>query len=88
MMRSIEEYQDIPKGEAAEMPVEGPRKRRRVRNLAAERRQKRKERTRGCGGSRRKLVAACMKVSLRAKVAIRKRYAHAAKNTTRRNTTH
>jgi hypothetical protein len=40
MMQSIEEHQEIPKGDAAVMPVGGPRKRRRVRNLAAERRQK------------------------------------------------
>jgi hypothetical protein len=55
------------------MPVRGPRKRRRIRNLAAERRQKRKERTRGNSGSRRNLAAACRKVSRRAKVAWRKR---------------
>jgi hypothetical protein len=73
MMQSIEEHQENPKGEAAVMPVGGPRKRRKVRNLAAERRQKRKERTRGYIGSRRKLAAACRKVSRRAKVARRKR---------------
>jgi hypothetical protein len=73
MLQSIEGHQEIPKGEAAGMPVVGPRKRRRVRNLAAERRQKRKERTRGYSGSRRKLAAACRKVSRRAKVAWRKR---------------
>jgi hypothetical protein len=60
MMQSIKEHQEIPKGEAAGMPVGGPRKRRKVRNPAAERRQKRKERTRGDRGSRRKLAAACM----------------------------
>jgi hypothetical protein len=43
-MQSIEEHQDIPKGEAAVMPVGEPRKRRRGCNLAAERRQRRKER--------------------------------------------
>jgi hypothetical protein len=41
-MQSIEEHQDIPKGEAAVMPVGEPRKRRKVCNLAAELRQKRK----------------------------------------------
>jgi hypothetical protein len=43
MMRSIEERQEIPKGETAVMPVGEMRKRCRVRNLAAEHRQKRKE---------------------------------------------
>jgi hypothetical protein len=55
------------------MPVGEPKKRRRVQNLAAERRQKRKERTRGNRGSRKKLAAAYMKVSRRAKVAWRKK---------------
>jgi hypothetical protein len=36
MMQSIEERQEIPKEEAAVMPVGEPRKRRRVYNLAAE----------------------------------------------------
>jgi hypothetical protein len=73
MMQSTEEHQEIPKGEAAVMPVGEPRKRRRVRNLAAERRQKRKERTRGNCKSRRKSAAACRKVSRSAKVALRER---------------
>jgi hypothetical protein len=53
-MQSIEEPQKISKGDAAVMPVGETRKRRRVCNLAAERRQKRKEWTRGNSGSRRK----------------------------------
>jgi hypothetical protein len=73
MMQSIGEQQEIPKGEAAKMPVGGLRKPRRVRNLDAERSQKLKERTRGNSGSRRKLAAACRKVSRRAKVGWRKR---------------
>jgi hypothetical protein len=73
MMQSTEEHQEIPKGEAAVMPVREPRKRRTVWNLAAERRQKRKESTRGNRGSRRKSAAACRKVSRREKVAWRKR---------------
>jgi hypothetical protein len=73
MMQSTEEDQEIPKGEAAAMLVGEPRKRCRVRNMAVERRQKRKERTRGNRGSRRKLAAACRKVSRPAKVAWRKR---------------
>jgi hypothetical protein len=72
MMQSTEEHQEIPKGEVAVMPVGEPRKRSRVRSLAAERRQKRKERARGNRGSRRKSAAACRKVSRRAKVAWRK----------------
>jgi hypothetical protein len=72
MMQSVEEHQEIPKGEAAVMPVREPRKRRRVCNLTTGRRQKRKERTRGYRGSRRKSAAACKKVSRHAKVAWRK----------------
>jgi hypothetical protein len=72
-MQSTEEHQEIPKGEAAVMPVGEPRKRRRIRNLAAERRQKRKERTRENRGYRRKSAVACRKVSRRAKVAWHKR---------------
>jgi hypothetical protein len=72
MMQSTEEYQEMPKGEAAVMPVGEPRTQCRVRNLAVERRQKRKERIRGNRGSRRKSAAACRKVSRRAKVAWRK----------------
>jgi hypothetical protein len=73
MMQSTEEQQEIPKEETTVMSVGEPRKRNRVCNLAAERRQKRKERTRGNRGSRRKSAAACRKVSRCAKVAWRKR---------------
>jgi hypothetical protein len=45
-MQSIEDHQEIPKGEATVMSVGGLRKRRRFRKLAAESRQKPKERTR------------------------------------------
>jgi hypothetical protein len=69
MMQSTEKHQEITKGEAAVMLVGEPRKRRRVRSLAAERSQKRKERTRENRGSRRKLAAACRKVSRCARVA-------------------
>jgi hypothetical protein len=69
MMLSVEEHQEIPKAEAAVMPVGEPKKRRRVCNLAAERRQKMKERARGNRGSRRKSAAACRKVSRRANMA-------------------
>jgi hypothetical protein len=73
MIQSKEEHQEIPKGEAAVIPVGGPRKRHRVQNLAAERCQKRKERTQGNSGSRRKSAAASKKVSRLAKVAWQKR---------------
>jgi hypothetical protein len=53
-----EEHQEIPKEYAAVMPVEGPRKRRKVRNMASERPQKMREITRENRGSRRKLAAA------------------------------
>jgi hypothetical protein len=62
-----------PQGRSRSNAVEELRKRRRVRNLAAERRQKMKERIRGKSGSRRKSAAACRKVSRRAKVAWRKK---------------
>jgi hypothetical protein len=52
-MQSIEEHQEIPKEDAAVMPVGEPRKRRKVCNLAADRRQKKKQKTRGYRGSRR-----------------------------------
>jgi hypothetical protein len=38
MVQSIVGHLEIPKEDAAVMPVEGMRKRRRIRNLAAERR--------------------------------------------------
>jgi hypothetical protein len=52
MMQSVEEHQDIPREEAASMPVRGLRKRCRVWKLAAERRHKPKKGTRGYCGSR------------------------------------
>jgi hypothetical protein len=73
MMRSIEEHQEIPKEDATVMLVREPRKRRRVCNLAAERCQKIRERTRGYRESRRKSAATCRKMSCHAKVAWRKR---------------
>jgi hypothetical protein len=72
-IESVMEQQEIPKEEAAVMPVREPRKRRRVRNLSAERRQKMKERTRGKSGPRKKSAAACRKVSRHAKVTWQKR---------------
>jgi hypothetical protein len=60
------EHREVPKEEAAVMPVGGLRKRRRDRNLAAERGQKPKAR------SRRKLAAVRRGTTRRAKVAWRK----------------
>jgi hypothetical protein len=73
MMQFIEVHLEIHKEDAAVMPVGEPRKRRKVHNLAAERRQKRKERSRGNKGPRRKSAVVCRKVCRRAKVAWRKR---------------
>jgi hypothetical protein len=83
MMQSTEEHHEIPKGEAAVMPVGGPRKRRRVCNLAAERLQKMKDRTQGYCGSRRELAAACGKVSRCAKVARHKKRSHEGRRSNR-----
>jgi hypothetical protein len=73
MMQSIEEHQEIPKGEAAALPVGELRKRRRVRNLAAEHRQKLKERTRGYCGSRKRVTITGRRMTRRARVAWHKR---------------
>jgi hypothetical protein len=56
MMQSVGEHQEVPKGEAAVMVVGGLRKRRRDLNLAAERRQKPKERTWGYCGSQKRVT--------------------------------
>jgi hypothetical protein len=66
---NLRECQEIPKEDAALMSVGELRKRRRVRNLAADHHQKMEERTWGYCGSRRKSSAAYKRVYLRAKVA-------------------
>jgi hypothetical protein len=68
MMQSIVGHQEIPKEDASLMSVGELRKRSSVRNLAAKRRQKIKERIRGNRGSKRKSVTACRKLSRRATV--------------------
>jgi hypothetical protein len=73
IVQSVVEHHENPTEDAALMPVGGPRKRRRTLNVAAKSHQKLKERTQGYCGSRRKLAAACRKMSRRAKVAWRKR---------------
>jgi hypothetical protein len=52
MSQSIEGNQEIPKEDPVVMPLGGPRKRLRVCNLAAERRQEMRERTQGKVGCR------------------------------------
>jgi hypothetical protein len=69
----MEEHQEVPKEDAAVMPVVGPKNQCRVKNLAADSRQKRKDGTRRIHESRRKLAASCRKVSHCAAVAWRKR---------------
>jgi hypothetical protein len=68
-MQSVEEHQEIPKEEAAVMPVGGLRKRRRDRNLATRRRQKPKGRIRASCESRSRLTFAGKKMTRRATVA-------------------
>jgi hypothetical protein len=66
------EHDKFPKEQAAVKPVGGLRKRHRGRNLAAERRQKPKERTWGICGSLKLLTAVGMRTTRHAKVAWRK----------------
>jgi hypothetical protein len=56
MIQSVAEHQEVPKGEAAVMPVRGPRKRRTDQNLAAERQQNLKEGTQASFESRKRLT--------------------------------
>jgi phosphoribosylformylglycinamidine (FGAM) synthase-like enzyme len=72
-MESVMEHQEIPQGSRHSNAGRRTRKGRRVCNLAAERRHKKKERTRGNRGSRKKSAPSCRKLSRRAKVAWRKR---------------
>jgi hypothetical protein len=73
MMQSVEEHQEIPKEEAASMPVGGLRKWRRDRNLAAGRHQKPKGRIQASCESRSRLTIAGKKMTRRATVAWHKR---------------
>jgi hypothetical protein len=72
-MECESEHKEIPKEDAVVKPVEGRKKRHRGQKLAAGRHGEPKELTRGDCGSRRKLAAACRKVSRRARVAWHKR---------------
>jgi hypothetical protein len=72
-MQSAEEHQEIPKEDAAVMSVGGLKKRRRDRNLAAGRRQNPKRRIQANCESKKRLAAACKKITRHATVAWRKR---------------
>jgi hypothetical protein len=72
-MESEAEHQEVPKEEGAVRSSGAMMKRHRGRNLAAERRQKPKERTRGNCGSLKKLTVAGRKMIRRARVEWRKR---------------
>jgi hypothetical protein len=73
MMHFVEEHQDIPNEVAAVMPVRGMRKRHRVQELAAERHQELKERTRGYCRSQKRVTVADRRMSRHTSVAWRKR---------------
>jgi hypothetical protein len=68
MMQSAEEHQDFRSEDVVVRPVKGLKKRHRGRKLTAGRRGETKKLTRGNCGSRRKLAAACRKVSRHAAV--------------------
>jgi hypothetical protein len=84
MTQSIGEHQEVPKEEAAVMPVGGLRKRRRDRNLAVGRRQKLKGRIQASLVSRKKVTIVGRKVTCSAKATWRKRNI-ARKDCTRAN---
>jgi hypothetical protein len=86
MIQSIEEHQEISKGEVSVMLVGELRKRRMVQNLSPERRQKRKEMIQGKSGSRRKSAATGRKVSRHEKVDGARRISR--KECTRANVVH
>jgi hypothetical protein len=73
MMQSVGEHQDVPSDDVVVKPVKGLKKRRRGRKSTAGRRGEPKKLNRENCGSRKKLAAACRKVSRHATVAWRKR---------------
>jgi hypothetical protein len=73
MMQSIGVHREVPREEAAVIPVRGRKWRHRGRKQAAGRHGEPKELTRGDHGSGKKLAAACRKASRRATVAWLKR---------------
>jgi hypothetical protein len=72
-MQAVEEHQEIPKEEAAEMPVGGLRKRHRDRNFAAGCRQKPKGRIRASCECRKRSTVAGRRMTHRATVAWHRR---------------
>jgi hypothetical protein len=82
MMQSIGEHQEVPREEAAVIPVRGWKRRHRGRKQAAGRHGEPKELTQEDCGSWKKLAATCRKASRRATVAWRKR------NVVRKSWTH
>jgi hypothetical protein len=75
MMQSVRKHQEVPKEDAAVMPVGGLRKRCRDQNLATGRRQKPKERIQASRESRKKLTVTGRKVHSRAREALSERTA-------------
>jgi hypothetical protein len=75
MMQSVEEHQEVPKEEAAMMPVGGLRKRRRDRNLAAGCSQNLQGRIQASCESGRRLTVAGRKMTRHATVARRRKNA-------------
>jgi hypothetical protein len=73
IMKSAEEHQDVSSEDVVVGPVKGLKKRRRGRKSTAGRRGEPEKLNRGNCGSRKKLAAACRKVSRHATVAWRKR---------------
>jgi hypothetical protein len=69
MMQSMGEHQEVPKEEAAVMPVGGLKKQRRDRNLAAGHRKKPKKKIQASFESRRRLTVAGRMMTRRAGVA-------------------
>jgi hypothetical protein len=68
MMQSVEEHQEIPKGEATVMPVGGLRKQHIDQNLAAECHQKPKGRIQASCESRRRLTVTSRKMTRSARL--------------------
>jgi hypothetical protein len=73
MMQCVGEHQEVPKGEAAVMPVGRLRKRRRDRNLASGRCQNLKGRIQASFASWKRLTVAYRKMTCHARVAWHKR---------------
>jgi hypothetical protein len=75
MAPEVAQQREVPNEGAVVKPVNGRKKRYKGKKQAAERREEPKEMTQGISGSRRKLAAACRKVSRPATVARGRRHA-------------